>query len=292
MDYKKGDRIKHPKMAAWGIGLVFEDSSAEIVRAFFVGAGEKKLSLQHVKPIIVTGEEAKHPLLDKMETAAENPNTKPGKHKYQSLSESIAFFQKQYQDGFYGKAFLESEREYKVKAHIFANEMLNKYNFDQIIDSGQYDVATSYAKKIADKTNLIFPNEKMSLKDGLITVDNQKMFAVTLRDLLYGDQDLRTRFESFATVLEEIKASKWTIASYYLFIFFPEKYMFIKPTVTQNTAEICGYDINYKPQLNWLTYKSVLEFSNYLFQEISVLKPRDMIDVQSFMWCISPEMRK
>jgi hypothetical protein len=291
MDYKKGDRIKHPKMAAWGIGLILEDSNAGIVRAFFVEAGEKKLSLQHVKPIIVTGEEAKHPLLDKMEKAAENPNTKPGKHKYQSLSESIAFFQKKYPDGFYGKAFLDSERKYKVKAHTLAKELLNKDNFDQLIKSSQNDIATSYAKKIA-RTNLIFPNEQMSLKDGLISVDNQKIFSVTLRDLLYGDQDLKTRFESFANVLEEIKASKWTIASYYLFIFFPEKYMFVKPTVTQNTAEICGYDIHYKPQLNWLTYKSVLDFSNYLFQEISVLKPRDMIDVQSFMWCISPEMRK
>jgi hypothetical protein len=292
MDYKKGDRIKHPKMAAWGTGLILEDSNAGIVRAFFVGAGEKKLSLQYVKPIIVTGEEAKHPLLNKMEKAAENPNTKPGKYKYQSLSESISFFLKQYQDGFYGKAFLESERDYKIKAHTLARELLNKDKFDKLIDFGQYDVAANYAKKIADKTNLIFPNEKMSLKDGLISVDNQKIFSVTLRDLLYGDQDLKTRFESFAAVLEEIKASKWTIASYYLFIFFPEKYMFVKPTVTQNTAEICGFEINYKSQLNWLTYKSVLDFSNYLFQEISVLKPRDMIDVQSFMWCISPEMRK
>jgi hypothetical protein len=279
-------------MAAWKIGLVLEDSSAGNVRAFFVGAGEKLLSLQHVQPIIVTGKEAEHPLLDNIEASGEKAHVTAGKHKYQSLPDSIAFFQKAYPDGFYGKAFLESEREYKVKAHALANELLSKEDFDQLIKSDQYDVATNYAKKIVDKTNLVFPNEKMSLKDGLTGPDNQKMFAIALRDLLYGDQDLKTRFESFATVLEEINAAKWTTATYYLFIFFPEKYMFIKPTVTQNTAEICGYEIHYKSQLNWLTYKTVLDFSSYLFHEISVLKPRDMIDVQSFMWCISPEMRK
>ncbi len=64
--------------------------------------------------------------------------------------------------------------------------------------------------------------------------------------------------------------------------------MFVKPTITQYSSELCGFEINYKPQLNWLTYKSILDFSNYLFSELSDLNPRDMIDVQSFMWCIAP----
>ena len=93
---------------------------------------------------------------------------------------------------------------------------------------------------------------------------------------------------AFAKVLEELGADKWTTVSYFLFILLPEKYMFVKPTVTQNAAEISAFELNYRPQLNWLTYKSVLEFSEYLQSELVELKPRDMIDVQSFMWCISP----
>ena len=64
--------------------------------------------------------------------------------------------------------------------------------------------------------------------------------------------------------------------------------MFLKPTVTQNAAEISGFAINYRPDLNWHTYASVLAFAKYLKAELVELSPRDMIDVQSFMWCIAP----
>ena len=45
------------------------------------------------------------------------------------------------------------------------------------------------------------------------------------------------------------------------------------------------------PQLNWKTYERVLAFSMWLFDELTErgLEPRDMIDVQSFIWCIGPE---
>jgi len=39
-------------------------------------------------------------------------------------------------------------------------------------------------------------------------------------------------------------------------------------------------------------YKRILSFSNYLREKIDELKPKDMIDVQSFMWCMNPETIK
>ena len=35
-----------------------------------------------------------------------------------------------------------------------------------------------------------------------------------------------------------MKAGKWTIATYFLFFMFPEQYMFIKPTITKNSARV------------------------------------------------------
>lgn len=49
MEYKKGLRIKHPSVPEWGIGEVLEDSSGDVVRVFFVGSGEKKLSLKDLQ---------------------------------------------------------------------------------------------------------------------------------------------------------------------------------------------------------------------------------------------------
>ena len=35
MQYKKGDRVKHPKKPDWGIGQVLADSTGGTVRIFF-----------------------------------------------------------------------------------------------------------------------------------------------------------------------------------------------------------------------------------------------------------------
>ena len=37
MSLKKGDRVRHPIKAEWGLGEVLADSNGEKVRVFFVG---------------------------------------------------------------------------------------------------------------------------------------------------------------------------------------------------------------------------------------------------------------
>ncbi|AJY68388.1 hypothetical protein RW64_01645 [Geobacter sulfurreducens] len=46
----------------------------------------------------------------------------------------------------------------------------------------------------------------------------------------------------------------------------------------------------FRSDLNWLTYSCLLDFAKYLRNELIAMdmNPRDMIDVQSFMWCIAP----
>jgi len=87
MNYKKGDRVRHPRLDDWGLGEVLEDSSAKEVRVFFVGVGEKRLSLEHVKPVKVEGSNAAHPLLDNLSVASVVSGI-----RYQSLEESIDRF--------------------------------------------------------------------------------------------------------------------------------------------------------------------------------------------------------
>ncbi len=283
MEYKKGERIKHPVMEDWGIGEVLENSRNQTVKVFFVGAGEKILSLQHVQPIKVCADEAVHPVLDNLKISKSAKGI-----KYQSLPESIRFFLELFPEGFYGEKFKQHEREYKDKAHTLTQELLGRESFATLLNNDDFSEIAKRSLKVVNATNLIFPNEKMSLKDGLVLAPAQQEFSLALYAVLYGEGALEQRFVAFAKVLDNIGAGKWTIASYFLFIFQPYKYMFIKPTITQYSAELCGFEINYKPQLNWLTYKLVLDFSEYLLSAIAELKPRDMIDVQSFMWCIAP----
>lgn len=283
MQYKKGERVKHPTKDDWGLGEVLADSAGDAVRIFFVGAGEKTIALKYVQPLKVSGSESAHPVLDNLKISESASGI-----KYQSLPQSIQFFLEQFPEGFFGRRFNKEEREYKEKAHTLALELLGEATFSNLMINADYLEIAKRALRVANATNLIFPNEKMALRDGLVTEVAQKDFSIALYELLFGEGELKKRFDAFTNVLEDIDAAKWTTASYFLFILQPDKYMFVKPTITQFASELCGFEINYKPQLNWLTYKSVLDFSNYLFSELAELKPRDMIDVQSFMWCIAP----
>ncbi len=110
---------------------------------------------------------------------------------------------------------------------------------------------------------------------------------------LYGDQPLQVRFEQFASMLYKISAAKWPIATYFLFLSDPGAQVFVKPEVTKSAAEVLGIDINYKPELNWLTYSQVLRLAEAIRLKLikegqADLIPRDMVDVQSFIWVTAP----
>ena len=149
-----------------------------------------------------------------------------------------------------------------------------------------YREISKRALAIVNKTNLIFKQEKMALTNGLKTPEAKTKFAVALFDLLYGKDEIKNRFEKFVNTLEEIEALKWTIASYFLFIHYPEEYMFVKPTNTKLAAKITGWNIHYEARPNWNTYNHVLELSNYIHEKLSELGSRDLIDIQSFFWII------
>jgi hypothetical protein len=279
MKFTQGERVKHPNKPEWGIGQLLEDSSGESVRVFFVGAGEKTLKIGFANLIKVEGKEAVHPVLDNLKVVRRSKGA-----KYRSLPLLVENFLKALPDGFYGDAYHRNERDYKVDAHNLMLNSLNRELFSSLLSASDYQGICKHALSVSNKTNLIFPNEKMSLKDGLATDSGKKLFSESLYSLLYGEGELEFRFDAFADCLIQINAAKWTTATYFLFITFPDRYMFLKPEVTQRAAEVCGFELNYRSDLNWLTFSKLLEFSRHLFKSLAELKPRDMIDVQSFIW--------
>jgi hypothetical protein len=60
--------------------------------------------------------------------------------------------------------------------------------------------------------------------------------------------------------------------------------MYLKPTVTKVAAEAYGFDFHYSSRPSWETYGSLLDFAKTVRKDVADLKPRDMIDIQSFIW--------
>ena len=279
-----GDRVRHPARPEWGVGQVLDvDASKAVV--FFVEAGSKSISLRHV-PLTILDPPPNHPLLDRMDANA------VGGSSYRSISQSIRGFLEDYPGGFYGDHYLKTERAYKVKAHELATTILGRTELEPLMTSGAFAEIRRRAMQVANKTNLIFPNEKMTLKDGLKPAGRDQAFAVALYALLHGEGTLPSRFQGFASVLDDMGVGKWTVATYFSFLLFPDEHQFIKPNYVKNAATICGFDIEYTPSLGWPAYERMLHFSDYLKSELATLKPRDNIDVQSFMWAIAQAWAK
>jgi hypothetical protein len=217
MEFTQGERVKHPNKPDWGIGQVLEDSSGESVRVFFVGAGEKTLKLEFANLIKVIGEEAVHPVLDNLKVVRRSKGA-----KYRSLPLLIENFLKAFPDGFYGDAYHRNERDYRVDAHNLMLNLLGQEHFSSLLSSSEHHEICKHALAVVNKTNLIFPNEKMSLKDGLVSDSGEKLFGENLYSLLYGEDELENRFNAFSDCLIEMNAAKWTTATYFSFIAFPD----------------------------------------------------------------------
>jgi hypothetical protein len=276
---KKGDRVRNLLAPDWSLGQLLEDGVADKARVFFVGAGERRVLLSPMHAQRVQGAEAESALLDNLRVDGN------GRFKaYRTLFELIDAFLKVYPGGFQGEEYREEERAYKVEAHELLAQCLGERECKSLLMRGQFGEVCRRARQVVNKTNLVFPNEKMALKDGLRAAGAEELFATKLHSLLYGDDTPEARFTAFAECLGEIQAAKWTIATYFLFMADPNHHMFLKPTVTQQAADICAFELNYRPEINWLTYSCLLRFANYLRSALRDLSPTDMIDVQSFIW--------
>ena len=282
--YRKGDRVRHPKAEKWGLGEVLARSNGRDVKVFFVGVGYKVLSLTYVHLEKVPALLASSPLLDNL-----IPTHSEDSVKYQTFEDTLELFLAGYPEGFYDSRYVAGDRLEKVTNHENAIALLNEPDFAELLKADNAAEICKRVLSVVNQTSLIFPNEKTALKKGLANARAQREFADALYTLLHGEGKMRIRFEEFGHILSSFGAGKWQVPSYLMFVCQPDKHMFIKPTVTQQTAELCGFNIKYLVNLNWKTYEHVLKFSDYIFNELAAagMKPRDMIDVQSFMWCVT-----
>ena len=79
MEYKEGERVKHPKKLDWGVGRVLANSSGGSVRIFFTHAGEKTIALDVVQPLRLSGDAAASVILDSLDFSVADSTDSNGK---------------------------------------------------------------------------------------------------------------------------------------------------------------------------------------------------------------------
>ncbi len=276
-----GDRVFHPNKKEWGVGKVL-GVTQEQVDVFFVSAGNKRLSRQYVTLELAQGESAHHALLDNLTASIVEKSV-----DFLSLPAAIQKFLSAFSGGFGGSRFTAEERDYKVKAHDLCVQLLGESEIKELTGQQKYAEICDRARRVEASTNLLASFEKIKFNEALKRIEFQKLFADGLADILYGCDAEDRRFVRFVTMLHPMGIAKWPVATYFGYIRFPENRIFIKPEVTQQAAAVCGWEIGYQSEPNWRTYSAVLGLFNYIRDELikAEMPPRDMIDVQSFIWC-------
>jgi len=187
----------------------------------------------------------------------------------------LRFFPK----GFQSDNYASNERNYKVaaKAKLDKTVPLDK----ALHGSGLGEAVLAVFRA----TNLLSPFEKTRLQD-LLRGENADGFIRGAAKFTVGDKN--GGLLEMAQNLRPSESAKWTVVTYLPFLWRPSEHMFLKPEVTKDFAERVGHRFanDYTPRLEISVYDSLCDLVMKTELEIEILKPRDRIDVQSFIWVV------
>ncbi|MDQ6655493.1 MAG: hypothetical protein M3Y80_06750 [Verrucomicrobiota bacterium] len=200
-------------------------------------------------------------------------------------------FLRYFPKGFRDATYLEWERDYKWETQERWEEALNQGEFRRLIEKRAYAEVAARAVRTEQRSrhSMIFSFEKMALRDAVKSAAGAKAFAMGLFDFLHGDGDMQERFERWCAVVaalprKQTRVLTWPLVTVFGFIAQPDRHLFLKPMVTRRAAEAYGFDLRYQSKPNWETYSSLLEFAETVRRDLPDLRPRDLIDIQSFLW--------
>lgn len=182
-------------------------------------------------------------------------------------------------EGFYSNDFAEHERNYKLHA---------KKKLDDTVPLENAISGSGFGENILSiyrATNLLSPFEKTRMQGALRGPDADEFIRAAAR---FTDGEGRQALHDMERVLKPHDNAKWTVVTYLPFLWRPDIHMFLKPEVTHDFAERTGhpYAHIYEPRLDVKVYESLLDLTARTERELAELKPRDRIDVQSFIWVI------
>jgi hypothetical protein len=202
---------------------------------------------------------------------------------------SIRKFRRFFPGGFSDETYIAWERDYKWVAHTQWTELLGRSTYRRLLQAEEFSEVALRAVRIESRTNLLFSFEKMALRDAIKPKQGARAFAMGLYDFVYGPGGLQGKFERWVEVVahlprKQTRVLTWPLVTVFGFIAQPEQHMFLKPNVTRAAAGEYGFDFLYRPRPNWETYSSLLAFAEQVRADTNSLKPRDMIDLQSFIW--------
>ncbi|MGC2478136.1 MAG: hypothetical protein WA485_27605 [Candidatus Sulfotelmatobacter sp.] len=200
-------------------------------------------------------------------------------------------FLRYFPGAFRDETYLDWERNYKWNAHLRWNELLAFTEYRSLLQKEEFSEIVSRALAIESRTNLLFSFEKMAIRDAVKSPAGAKAFSTGLYEFLHGAGTQESRFENSNNVVatlprKQTRVLTWPVLTVFGFIAQPNTHIFLKPRVTNIAAQTYGFKFQYHSRPSWGTYASLVEFATAIRGNLRDLRPRDMIDIQSFIWVL------
>ena len=205
-------------------------------------------------------------------------------------------FLRHFPGGFHDPTYVDWERDYKWEAHrLWRDRIGDARRFRTALDEGRHGEVAEHAVRIESSRQLLFSFEKMALRDGVLReAAGAERFAEGLYDWLHGPGGEEARFERWVDVVaglprRQTRVATWPVITVFGFIARPKVHCYLKPMTTRRAAALYGFDLHYSSRPSWDTYGSLLAFCAELRSDLRDLKPRDQIDIQSFIWVLGSD---
>ncbi len=197
---------------------------------------------------------------------------------YVGYDEALRVFLKHFPDGLHSDFFEGHERTYK----LVAKERLEVAAPVEIAAEGSGFGEAALAAIRA--TNLIYPVEKARAQE-MLRGPQADTFVRAAASFTLGN---RAALADMERILKHYENARWTVATYLPFLWRPDTHIFLKPQVTVDYAGRVGHPFSheYRSELSLHVYDSLLDLTERTRILLRDLKPRDNIDIQSFIWVI------
>jgi hypothetical protein len=198
--------------------------------------------------------------------------------------------------GFADPTYLEWERGYKWEAHRAWQETLDRATWSRLLAARRHQeitgrIARWYARS---HLNMLALYEWMALREALDDPKGAALLAPGLFQLIHGAGNFGDRLERFTELLDEVpqrqtRLAKWPVVTLFPFVAHPRRHLIVKPNLMKRAAARLGFELDYRSRPNAATYAAVMRAVAALWRDLSAWRPRDLIDIQGFIWATCSE---
>lgn len=211
----------------------------------------------------------------------------------------MAKFLRHFPEGFQDARYFPHERTSKIEAHRRFSEFLAKAREEHFVEEGRIaEITAAVSDVFRPPFNLLHPTFELTrLREALENTTAATTFYKGLFQYLENDSVDARSFDAYAAAVEALPGTKerpiakWPVSTVLPFIARPDLHILLRAGMTEEAAKWLGFDLGYSSQLEFETYSRLLQLSRLIRNDlesrgVEVLRPRDQIDIQSFMWVV------